>query len=332
MKAVKLISKIILFLIGAVIALFILAWLSLHVAKYFMYSDYYKDREAVSNIPGLNDGFVPQGLDYDEKTDTYIHSGYNGKFIEIYFVNGKDVKKLIPVDENGERAKGHAGGVTRVGDYLYVCDNADEGDGRVGMLRVYDFNAISNLQDGAEISAIGTFTVDTSSSFCFSDDEYIYVGEFYRPVNYETQASHYFTTPAGDENKAILSAYPLNADGSIGSEYPEFSVSIPAQVQGFAKMADGKVAVSTSWGLTDSHLEIHSEMKNSGKTIDVSGKEVPLYYIDSSTRIKDVVMPSFSEGLSIKDGKIVISFESACNKYVIGKLFFATKIVSYPAN
>ena len=90
MKAVKLISKIILFLIGAVIALFILAWLSLHVAKYFMYSDYYKDRESVSNIPGLNDGFVPQGLDYDEKTDTYIHSGYNGKFIEIYFVNGKD--------------------------------------------------------------------------------------------------------------------------------------------------------------------------------------------------------------------------------------------------
>ena len=39
MKAVKLISKIILFLIGAVIALFILAWLSLHVAKYFMYSE-----------------------------------------------------------------------------------------------------------------------------------------------------------------------------------------------------------------------------------------------------------------------------------------------------
>jgi hypothetical protein len=43
-------------------------------------------------------------------------------------------------------------------------------------------------------------------------------------------------------------------------------------------------------------------------------------------------MPVFSEGLSIKDGKIVISFESACNKYVIGKLFFATKVVSYPVN
>ena len=330
MKAVKLISKIFLFLVGGVIALFLFAWLGLHVAKYFMYSDYYKDRENVSKIPGLSEGFVPQGLDYDEKTDTYIHSGYNGKYIEIYFVNGKDVKKFIPVDEDGNRAKGHAGGVTRVGDYLYVCDNANEGDGRVGILRIYDFNEVAALEDGSEIKSIGSFNVDTSSSFCFSDDKYIYVGEFYRPVNYETQESHYFTTPAGDENKAILSAYPLNSDGSISSEYPAFSVSIPAQVQGFAVTEDGKVAVSTSWGLNASHLELHSEMKDSGTTIGVSGKEVPLYYIDSSTRTADISMPAFSEGLSIKDGKIVISFESACNKYVIGKLFFATKIVSYP--
>jgi hypothetical protein len=97
-------------------------------------------------------------------------------------------------------------------------------------------------------------------------------------------------------------------------------------------MPDGKVAFSTSWGLNASHLEIHSEMKDSGTTIGVSGKEVPLYYVDSTTRLSDVSMPAFSEGLSIKDGKIVISFESACNKYIIGKLFFATKVVSYPAN
>jgi len=104
-------------------------------------------------------------------------------------------------------------------------------------------------------------------------------------------------------------------------------------VQGFAVAEGGKVAVSTSWGLNASHLEIHSELKDSGRTIGVSGKEVPLYYIDSTTRLKDVTMPAFSEGLSIgKDGKIVISFESACNKYIIGKLFFATKVVSYPAN
>ena len=332
MKAVKLISRILLFIIGAVIALFLLAWLSLHVAKYFMYSDYYKDRETVSGIPSLNDGFVPQGLDYDEKTGTYIHSGYNGEYIEVYFVKDDDVKKLIPVTEGGDRIPGHAGGVTRIGNYLYVCDNAQEKEGKLGYIYIYDFAALQQAKDGDSIRSISTFNVDTAASFCFSDDKYIYVGEFYRPVDYETSPSHYFKTPAGDENKAILSAYPVKEDGSIDGEYPEFSVSIPAQVQGFAKMADGKVAFSTSWGLNASHLEIHSEMKDSGTTIDVSGKEVPLYYVDSTTRVKDISMPAFSEGLSIKDGKIVISFESACNKYIIGKLFFATKVVSYPVN
>ena len=330
MKAVKLISKIFVFLVGSVIVLFLLAWLSLHIAKYFMYSDYYKGRENVSSIPGLNDGFVPQGLDYDEKTDTYIHSGYNGKYIEIYFVNGNEVKKFIPVTESGEREKGHAGGVTRIGDYLYVCDNKNEDGFRKGVFRIYDFNALLQAEDGEEIRPVSTLAVDTSASFCFSDDEYIYVGEFYRPDSHETKESHHFTTPAGDENKALLFAYPVNDDGSVCSEYPAFSLSIPAQVQGFAKTADGKIAISASYGFHSSHLEIHSEMKDSGKTIAVSGKEVPLYYMDSSTRTKDVVMPVFSEGLSIKDGKIVISFESACNKYIVGKLFFATKIVSYP--
>ncbi len=330
MKIVKLIPKIFLIIVGAIAALFILAWLSLNVAKYFMYADYYKQREKVSDIPALNDGFVPQGLDYDAQTDTYIHSGYNGQYAEIYFVKGKETKKLIPVNEAGERELGHAGGVTRAGDYLYLCDNANEGNGTLGFVRIYRFEELLNAKDGDEIKAIRTLTVDDSSSFGFSDDNYLYVGEFYRAKDYETLTSHYYTTPAGDENKAILSAYPLNEDGSLADEYPAFSISIPAQVQGFAMMENGKIAVSTSWGLTPSHLEIHSSMKDSGKTIAVSGEEVPLYYIDSSTREQDVKMPAFSEGLAIRDGKVVISFESACNKYIIGKLFFANKIVSFP--
>ena len=34
-----------------------------------------------------------------------------------------------------------------------------------------------------------------------------------------------------------------------------------------------------------------------------------------------------SEGLEYYDGKIITLYESACNKYVFGKLFFANKIV-----
>jgi hypothetical protein len=41
-------------------------------------------------------------------------------------------------------------------------------------------------------------------------------------------------------------------------------------------------------------------------------------------------MPAMSEGLDIVGDRVVILFESACNKYLFGKLFFADKLVSYP--
>ena len=62
----------------------------------------------------------------------------------------------------------------------------------------------------------------------------------------------------------------------------------------------------------------------------VSGKDVPLYYLDSSNHQKTVKMPAFSEDLDVVGDRVIVSFESACNKYVVGKLFFADKVISYP--
>ena len=330
MKIFKVILKVLCIVLASVIALFLLAWGSLHVAKFIIYSDYYAQGEQVSKIPALNKGFVPQGLDYDPETDTYIHSGYNGEKAELYLVTGKETKAIVLLTQEGEQAKGHAGGVTRAGDYLYISDNHAEGDGKVGYLRIYRFSDIWNAKDGDSVKAIGQFTVDTSASFCFSDDDYIYVGEFYRPEAYETKKEHYFTTPAGDENKAILSAFPLDENGLIADgAKPAFCVSITSQVQGFAVTEDGKVMLSRSWGLTPSYMEFHEAWKDSGKTINTMDVDVPLYYLDSTTRTENMKMPCFSEGLALVDGKVVVSFESACNKYIVGKFFFANKVMAF---
>ena len=330
MKILKWILKLVCILLASVIALFLLAWGGLHVAKFIIYPDYYAEAETVSKIPALNNGFVSQGLDYDPETDTYIHSGYNGEKAELYLVTGKTTKAIVLLTPDGEQAKGHAGGVTRAGDYLYISDNEKEGDGKLGYLRVYRFSDIWNTKDGDSVKAIGHFEVDTSASFCFSDDDYIYVGEFYRPEAYETKKEHYFTTPAGDENKAILSAFPLSEDGSIAEgTKPEFCVSITSQVQGFAVTEDGKVMLSRSWGLTPSYMEFHEGWKDSGKTINTMDVDVPLYYLDSTTRTENMKMPCFSEGLTFVDGKVAVSFESACNKYIVGKFFFANKVKAF---
>jgi hypothetical protein len=101
-------------------------------------------------------------------------------------------------------------------------------------------------------------------------------------------------------------------------------------VQGIAVAEDGKVMLSRSWGLNDSHIEFHGGWKDSGKEITIGDNNLPLYYLDSSTMTKDLVMPSFSEALVIIDGKVAVSFESACNKYIVGKFFFANKVVAFP--
>ena len=330
MKILKAIGKITCIVLASVIALFLLVWGGLHVAKFIIYPDYYAQSEQVSKIPALGKGFVPQGLDYDPETDTYIHSGYNGEKAELYLVTDDKAKTIVLLTPEGEQAKGHAGGVTRAGDYLYISDNEKEGDGKLGYLRIYRFADVWNAKDGESVTAIGRFQVDTSASFCFSDDKYIYVGEFYRPEKYETKQEHYFTTPAGDENKAILSAFPLEADGSIAADAkPAFSVSITSQVQGFAVTEDGKVMLSRSWGLTPSYMEFHKGWIDSGKTINTMGVDVPLYYLDSTTRTDNIKMPCFSEGLALVDGKVAVSFESACNKYIVGKFFFANKVMTF---
>ena len=95
-------------------------------------------------------------------------------------------------------------------------------------------------------------------------------------------------------------------------------------------MKDGVAILSRSWGLSSSKIEFYGELENSGKTTSASGKEVPLYYVGSKNLIKSVDAPFFSEDITVVGDRVVINFESATNKYIIGKLFFATHATSYP--
>ena len=336
MKQKKKRFKILGILILIIFALFLLTLAGLHLAKYFMYPEYYSHCETVSSLPALNGGFVPQGLGYDAASNTYLHSGYNSKSgaVELYLTTNDETKRIYPI-YYGEYApaSGHGGGIAVAGDYVYVADNVREGNGRFGEVNIFRFSDLQNAKDGDQVKAIGSIAPNNSASFCFTDGSFLYVGEFYRAGAYETVESHRFTTPAGDQNNAILTAYALNTDGSLIVKTPVFCISITDQVQGFAISKGGKIVLSRSWGLNPSTLSIYDGWLDVGATITVDDRAVPLYYLDSSTHQKDIVLPAFSEGLAIgNNGKLLISFESACNKYFVGKLFFANKVVSYPVS
>lgn len=304
----------------SLLLLFSLLYLGLLIAKYIVYPQYMQNKQDVCKIPALNDGFMPQGLSY-AGDNVYIFSGYHGKDIELHLSENGTPKQIIAVDENGNRLQGHGGGITCIKDYVYLADNSQ--------LVIFRLSELKNAAHLDKVARVAVFPVDTAASFCFATEQYIFVGEFFRAKDYEIDPSHAYTTPSGDAHRALVSCYPLNEDGSIADAYPLYSISIPHQVQGFAVKGDTFIT-SQSWGLSSSKITFYKGLGETDTTISVSGKAVPLYYLDSTNRSQTVKMPAFSEELTVVGDRVLVSFESACNKYIVGKFFFANQVISYP--
>ena len=311
--------------------LFLLLYAVLAIIRSAAYKESMKLREYVCTIPEIGSGYAPQGIGYSEEQDLFIMTGYDKKDSTVlYLVKDNEPTRVYLADETGAELKGHAGGVTCTKDYVYIANGHK--------LDIFSLHALMNA-NGNAVKALSHFPVDTSAAFCFSDDDHIYVGEFYRKGNYETDNSHHYVTPNGDDNKAIVSCYPLNGDGAISADYPEYAISVTGLVQGFA-VKDGVYILSRSYGLKHSKLEYYSAPKDGGAMVTVSFKleptrektQIPLYYLDSTNLIKSLTLPAFSEDLTVKGERVVVTNESACNKYFVGKLFGGNKVYSYPVN
>ncbi len=297
-------------------------WLALAVFGLVHYREFRAERLEEQRIPALHNGFVPQGLSVTED-GIALHSGYHAKTgaLELYIDQDGTPRRLIPLREDGTPIKGHGGGISIAKDYVYLADK--------GCVTVFALADLLSASENGSVKALRVVEVDTSASFCFADDKNLYVGEYFRAGNYELDESHAFVTPSGERNRAIVTVYPLDEDGALASDAPAFAISVPHQVQGFA--VDGDVYItSSSWGLADSELSFYNGLCESDATFPAACGALPLYYLASENLAKTVRMPAFSEGLDIANGRVYITFESACNKYIVGKLFFANRVLSYP--
>ena len=77
MKKIMIIAgKSALFTILGAIALVLLVIIGLNIAKFFIYSEYYSIKTNVCKNPGLNDGFVCQGIAVSEENGVILVCGY----------------------------------------------------------------------------------------------------------------------------------------------------------------------------------------------------------------------------------------------------------------
>lgn len=315
--------KVVLHIFLAVLCFAIVLSIGVFCWSKIYYYDFYKDSQRSFEIPGLNSGFVPQGFDYDEDGKFYLISGYMkdpGQSSRIYVVGEDGSEKYTQLlDENGEPFDGHCGGVAINGDFLYLASDEE-------YLAVF---SLTEVLEKDQAKRLGSFETGERTSFCSFENGYLLAGAFYHADSYETPENHHITTPAGDKNTALVCIYKADGNAPFGvCATPVAALSVRDQVQGLTVTDDGKILLSTSWGLTNSGLWLY-EMDQRTDKVQIQGMEVPLYYLDSANLLEKVKLPPMSEEMVYKDGKVYVLTESACTKYLFGNFIDGRYVFAY---
>ena len=274
--------------------------------------DFASCAEKVVQVPDLNSGFVPQGLEFLPEKQVYLVSGYLGETAQIKVVGENERRSVSLYNADGSDFSSHAGGVCQSGDFVYIS----------GEKSIYAFKLNDVLSGSAAL--VGKFPTNNRASFCFADEKYLYVGEYYFGTIYPTAESHHIKTPAGDENNALVFVFPIDETQPLGVRAePAFAFSITGSVQGM-EIVENTAFLSASDRISGSRLLSYDISR---AKIGRFG-EIPLIFLDSSNFVEKQPMFPQSEGIVYVDGKMHILFESAANKYLIGRLFGADYIYS----
>lgn len=340
-------------LIGLAILLSVLlvALLGFRLYDYIGAAEFYNNSDKVFATPGVADSnFVPQGMTYDEESKTFFFTGYMGK--PILGELGDDVASRVYVRDaegnvtftrllnaDGTPYTDHTGGIEYFGDYVYVTGEDSHG------LDV--FSAADILAGKEETKMLGTVKTYNSPAhtytFDYNGQRYILAGSYHKDETvYLTPEHERITTPSGDNNTSVMTVFKLSESAEFGIEpTPVAIISARHMIQGICMTPDGQMVVSSSWGLATSNLFFYDmekmqhvsdyryegtitygdlEDENAERYDEDFGFTVELYYLDDSCLVDTVVAPPMSEELVCLDGRIIVFCESACNKYLFGKL------------
>lgn len=259
-------------------------------------------------IPGLEDGFVPQGLDYDKENEVFLMCGYmsDGSPSRLYVIDGDEVK-FVTLKKGGEAYLGHCGGVATDGVKVWISGDKE--------VQTIAYNEVLNANNGASLEILGSVQTGNGCDFIDVVDGRLWVGEFYRKNKYETPMENRI-----NGSNALLYAYKINHGNENGFDELEFCLTLPNHAQGIVSLGE-KIVVSTSWSIPSGRILVYENPLNKEATGEVF--DVPLYELNDKILVQSVLAPTMTEELTEKDGRIYINFESACKKY---KLINRTRI------
>ena len=308
-KVIKKVIRVFLWCVVLFLVFFLAILGGLNLEKYNIYSEYYAYRDTVCATPGIKDGFVHQGICVDDASGKIVLSGYMADHTasRLYVTDTDDRAYYVSIHKDNEAYTGHFGGVAIAGDTVYIASD--------DAMHLLSREELLNAKSGDVLNVQQTIPTNNQASYVYVDDTYLYIGEFHDGNQYVTD--HPYETPDGLYH-AIISRYTFD-----DLTKPDRVYSVRDKVQGIL-FANGKIVLSTSYGLADSVYYIYDEAACIASEHTLDG--APVYYVNNLE--KEFTGPAMAEGLDLYNGKVITMTESASNKYIFGKFFAADKIIT----
>lgn len=279
-------------------------------------------------IPGLYEGFIPQGIFYDEESDIFLISGYykdKAQPSRVIVVDGEGnfVKSVGCISRKGNKAYGHFGGIAVYKDNVYVATT--------GVTHVLSLSEIMAAEDDGYVIILEELYADTTCSYVNVCDGVLYIGEFTDKTADDIKgATNTYTSKWGEKFYSRCNAFVLDENGFYGIKAdrideegnltPDFAVTTPFKVQGMTRLPDGSfVFTASSTAITNSRVYKYRDVTKGepDEIIEVNGVDVPLYYCDMFDKIGSYRVPAYLEEITLyKDGTVYIITESAAAPYI----------------
>ena len=271
-------------------------------------------------IPGLKEGWVPQGITWLPVQNWFLFSGYHSdgrpsSLIAVDAQSNKIVKVVRLRNVNGSYYTGHAGGVCATEKDIYVANNH----------RLYrlSMDTFLNLPAEAACAFEQEIGVPNNASYCSYSNGMLWVGEFQYGISYATDPSHHLKL-GREKSQAWLCGYKLD-NGVISTRalssfnaVPDVIFATTERIQGMAVYQD-KVWLSQSYGCANpsSLLSYAYPCGNDPDMyVTVGGTEVPVWFLVRSRIAGVMICPPMSECLCTAGNGMYILFESGAEKYM----------------
>jgi hypothetical protein len=287
------------------------------------FMDFISMAEPLFVIPGLNEAMIPQGMSYCSATNLIYISGYYisdapSVIVAVDATSYEFVAEYFLYCPDGSPFSSHVGGLAATETSLFVSATLDN-DGSYSIAKI----PLSGLktQGSYDIVVTETIPVPVSPSFLSYSGGYLWLGNFYYPkADYDLSTGMNYTTETSDDD---YGCYILAYDESDNFSAPEYILSAPDRIQGFALMNDGTAVLSQSYGRkNDSTLYRYDlDLSSTPDTqLVLENQSYPAYILDSKRLLSSTTAMPMTEALTVSSGDtLLVLFESGAMHYSDGK-------------